>query len=71
MSTSFDVTHERLLNKKETAEFLGCSESLLDQFRSKRDGGPPWVKIGKGLVRYRLSDLLAYLDKCRQEPMEI
>ncbi len=50
-----------LLTPKEAAELLGIPESTLAQWRSQRRG-PPYIKMELRLVRYRLSDLEAYLS---------
>ena len=49
-----------LLTPREAAEFLGIPEGTLAQWRSQRRG-PPYVKLESRLVRYRLSDLEAYI----------
>ncbi|RJQ54247.1 MAG: DNA-binding protein [Actinobacteria bacterium] len=60
----------RLLTTREAAEFLRVSESLLRQSRSKqrRCEGPPYLKLGPSLVRYRVEDLEAWLESHRVEP---
>lgn len=52
---------ERLLSGKEAAGYLGISEQTLRIHRIK-GGGINFVKIG-GCVRYRKSDIEAYLQK--------
>jgi hypothetical protein len=53
-----------LADTPQTAAFLNCSEALLE--RRRWDGtGIPFLKLGRS-VRYRKSDVLAYLeDKTR------
>jgi len=53
---------EKLLTSRETAEFLGLPESTLSQWRSQRRG-PPYIKLESRLVRYRRSDLEAYIGQ--------
>ena len=56
---------ELLLNVKQAAVFLGISKSRLDQLRSQ-GVGPPWVRPSgtpRGAVRYRYSDLKAWLNR--------
>lgn len=56
---------EAHLKAKQAAEFLGVSKSTLDHWRC-RGAGPPWVRpsgLRGGAVRYRLSDLKAWLDR--------
>ena len=50
-----------LLTPKEAAEFLGIPEGTLAQWRSQRRG-PQYVKLEGRLVRYRITDLEAYLS---------
>ncbi len=51
---------KRLLTGQEAAAYLGLSEQTLRIHRI-RGGGVRFVKVGR-LVRYRISDLEAYLD---------
>ena len=51
---------ERLLSRKEAAPWLGLKVSALEAMAT-RGGGPRFVKTGR-LVRYRLSDLQAWLE---------
>ena len=50
-----------LLTPKEAAEFLGIPEGTLAQWRSQRRG-PPFIKLELRLVRYRVSELEAWLE---------
>lgn len=52
---------ERLLNNTEAANFLGVSPHSLRRFVAL--GLIPFTKIGKRLVRFRLEDLEAYLNR--------
>lgn len=52
---------QKLLTTKELAKYLGIGESTLLQYRF--DGtGPAYIKLGH-LVRYRMSDVEAWLAK--------
>lgn len=51
-----------LLTPREAAEYLGVPETTLAQWRSQRRG-PPYVKLELRLVRYRRSDLEAYVGQ--------
>lgn len=53
---------DRLLNTKEAADYLGLSPRTLEGYRS-RGGGPLYVAISRNVVRYRLSDLQAWVDE--------
>lgn len=63
MSSTYQLS-PNLLTTAEVAQFLNISVSTLNNARvSGRAGYPPYHKIG-GSVRYRLSDLEAYLQAC-------
>ena len=51
-----------LLNRKEAADFLGVKEITLAVWKSTQRYEIPVVKVGR-LVRYRFSDLLAFVEK--------
>ncbi len=56
---------ERLLNEAESAQFLGLSPNTLNRWRCLRKG-PEFVKLGGRSVRYRLSDLTAWVESQRK-----
>ena len=51
---------ESLLNQKQAARVLGISERTLERHRVAGTG-PRWARLGR-LVRYRQSDLMAWVD---------
>jgi predicted DNA-binding transcriptional regulator AlpA len=53
---------ERLMTRNEAAEALGLRPQTLAKWSCLKTCGPPFVKLG-GAVRYRESDLQAWLDK--------
>jgi predicted DNA-binding transcriptional regulator AlpA len=56
---------DNLLDEQEAANFLSINVRTLQAWRSTRppkNGSPPFAKIGR-LVRYRRSDLLAWVEK--------
>lgn len=55
---------DHLLTVEEVAERTGLSVHTLNQWRSQ-EKGPPYLKIGGKLVRYRKADLIQYFDECR------
>ena len=57
----------RMFDEKQAAEFLGCSVAALQKWRLLRKG-PAYVKVGR-LVRYRETDLIAYLDAHCVQPV--
>jgi len=50
-----------LLDEKQAADFLSMSPGMLSVWRATRRYDLPFVKVGRS-VRYRLSDLQAFLD---------
>ncbi len=54
------MNNPNVLNEREAATVVGCSVALLRKWRLFREG-PCYVKVGR-LVRYRQSDLDAFLD---------
>lgn len=60
-----DVPADPLLLPEETAEMLRVETPTLATWRSKKSSCLPFLKIGR-LIRYRRSDVLAYLDFCKQ-----
>lgn len=58
----------RLLTSDEAALLLGVPVATLRTWRSRRRGyGPRAVQVG-GSVRYRLADLLAWIDEHTETP---
>ena len=52
----------QILTTTEAAEILGVSKAFLE--RDRWAGARiPFIKVGTRAVRYRLSDLCAYIDK--------
>jgi predicted DNA-binding transcriptional regulator AlpA len=57
------VPVDRLFDERSAANVLSCSVALMRKWRLF-DEGPSYVKIGR-LVRYRRSDIDAFLDSHR------
>ena len=57
-----DAESTALLDQEAAAKFLGVAVNWLEKRRGPRGiaGGPPFVRLG-GFVRYRKSDLEAYV----------
>lgn len=51
-----------LLDEKEAAACLAIAVTTLRNWRSLGGKGPPYVKVGTRLVRYRRSDLAAFIS---------
>lgn len=55
---------ERLLTEKEAAAMLGLQPSTLRRWRSVgQPGQPEFVRVAGRAIRYRLSDLTAYMGQ--------
>jgi len=65
MSTS-SVIDERLLDTRGAARFFGKAAGTLANERS-RGTGPPFVRLSNGAIRYRPSDLQAFVEERRVE----
>ena len=52
-----------LLTTKQAAQILGVSVAFLERDRWA-GARVPFIKIGSRAVRYRLSDLYAYIESC-------
>lgn len=52
---------ERLVREHEAADFLGYSVATLRNWRV-RGGGPRFVKISSRSVRYRIADLIDWIE---------
>ncbi len=63
------MSNNQFLNRKQAAEFLNLKKCTLEAW-AIRGGGPAFVKFGRA-VRYRVSDLEAYVKKqTRQNTIE-
>ncbi|MHB8973592.1 MAG: helix-turn-helix domain-containing protein [Pirellulaceae bacterium] len=58
-------TPNRLLDADETSSLLNVTTGTLAVWRSEKRYDLPYVKVGR-LVRYRLSDVLAWLESRTQ-----
>jgi excisionase family DNA binding protein len=64
------VTQNELLTTQEAAEFLGSTVGTLEVWRSSKRYPIPYIKVGR-LVRYRRSDLLAWLESRTVSPSPV
>lgn len=60
------MSADRLLTVAELAEYLGVSPHTIYQWRYRSEG-PPGFRLGKGQVRYRESEVLAWLEAQRDD----
>lgn len=67
MSTTATDFNDRLLTPQETAEFFGTTVEAL-AYNRHVGRGLPYVKVSAQRIRYRLSDLRAYLDEHTVRP---
>ena len=59
-----------LLDQSEAAEFLGLTANTLMAWRSRKQPGPAYIKVG-GRVKYDVRDLLAYLESRKVHAAEV
>ncbi len=59
-------SEKALLSEKQVAAEYGLGQAWLRRCRLMRTG-PPYVRLGSRMVRYRRRDLENYLDGCRVE----
>jgi len=52
---------DRLIDEKAAANFLGYTPRFL-QSRRIKGNGPIYIKLGDRAVRYRISDLVAWVE---------
>ncbi len=61
MKVEKSVSQEQLLNETQAADILCYSVRALQNWRH-RGGGPRFVKVSTRSVRYRYSDLVAWIE---------
>jgi len=52
----------KLVDEEEAAKFLNVSPRSMSKWRSTKEHGIPFVKIGRA-VRYSIEDLESYIEK--------
>jgi excisionase family DNA binding protein len=55
------MNNDKLMTPQEVAIFIGVSIETLNVWRATRRYRLPYIKVGR-LVRYRHSDILAFLE---------
>jgi predicted DNA-binding transcriptional regulator AlpA len=65
-AASEPINPDPLFDTSQAAAYLNSSEPSLERYRAL-GAGPRWIKMG-GSVRYRRSDLDAYITACTREP---
>ena len=61
-------TQERLLNIDELAEWLNVPKQFL--YRMTSEGRIPFVRVGPRFIRFRPSEISAWLEQNRETPLE-
>ena len=56
-----EISDEKLLNEKEVAKILGVSVKMIQTMRYSK-GGIPFVRLSKRCIRYKRSDVEAYIQ---------
>lgn len=59
---NYETYSRVLLSRKKAAEYLGLKENTLAIWAMTKRHPLPYIKVGR-LVKYRLSDLQAFLEK--------
>lgn len=62
---------KNLITSAKVAEMLGVSEWCLRNWRHLGTKGPKFIKLGERFVRYRLSDVEAWIESHTRTPVEI
>ena len=62
--TPFDIllSTESCVDTDTAARFLSMSGSALERYRSTGEVKIPYVRIGDRLIRYRMSDLISFVE---------
>ncbi len=61
---------ERLFDTSRAAFILEKSEESLKKWRQRRQG-PAYIRYPDGTIRYRLSDLLKFMDECTVDELKL
>ncbi len=61
---STDLSPDRLLSRNEVEVLFGISRRYLE-VSAVRGDGPPMIRVGSRMVRYRVADLREWLDARR------
>lgn len=64
VETTGESAMPEMLCQKDAALMLGVSWETLRQYR-RRGAGPNWFRVANNVVRYRKSDVEAYLESRR------
>lgn len=56
-----------MLSTAQAAHYIGVTKGCLDRWRLQGKG-PPWIRIGTRIIRYRIEDLDEWLRNNRIDP---
>lgn len=59
-----NATHDKLLTQSEVADLLCVSQRTLEGWRF-RGHGPAFIQISPRCIRYRTSDVMAFVERKR------
>ncbi len=59
-----ELNPERLLTRDEVASIFGISRRYLE-VSAVRGDGPPMIRVGSRMIRYRVRDLSSWIDASR------
>jgi len=59
---------DKLFNSDEAAKYLDIDRRTLEGWRYRRNVGPKFLRYSNRVVRYRKSDLDAFLERSVVEP---
>jgi predicted DNA-binding transcriptional regulator AlpA len=60
-SSETDTNQDKLITEREAARFLGYTHRAMQNWRH-RGGGPAFVKVSARSIRYRMRDLIDWID---------
>jgi predicted DNA-binding transcriptional regulator AlpA len=64
------INDEDLLSTEDLVRWTGYSKQAFEGWRSRRNGGPPFIKFAQA-VRYRRADVRAWIDANRVVPESV
>jgi predicted DNA-binding transcriptional regulator AlpA len=53
---------EKLLTTEQVAEITGIARATFEGWRCRKNGGPPHLKLGPQIIRYRWRELRQWMD---------
>jgi hypothetical protein len=53
----------KMVDEQSASDLIGVKVKTLQDWRLKRNFGPPFIRVGGKLIRYRVDALLAWLEE--------